>query len=214
MIPSTTLLTASDIQDRVTRGHVAHVIAESAQAELFAGVAGGYTRIAAGDPVAGWLSYGDYLSVSTDFVPDGPTAAGDPLFLYFTSGTTAKPKLVEHTHVSYPVGHLSTMYWIALQPGDVHLNLSSPGWAKHAWSNVFAPWNAEATVLILNTARFSGTRLLDTLTRCSVTSLCAPPTVWRMVTKEDLRAGPPPLREVLSAGEPLNPEVIEQVRRA
>jgi acetyl-CoA synthetase len=214
MIPSTTLLTASDIQDRVTRGHVAHVIAESAQAELFAGITGGYTRIAVGSPVAGWLSYGDYLSGSADFVPDGPTAASDPLFLYFTSGTTAKSKLVEHTHVSYPVGHLSTMYWIALQPGDVHLNLSSPGWAKHAWSNVFAPWNAEATVLILNSARFSAMRLLDTLTRCSVTSFCAPPTVWRMLIQEDLRAWRPPLREVLSAGEPLNPEVIEQVQQA
>jgi acetyl-CoA synthetase len=116
--------------------------------------------------------------------------------------------------VSYPVGHLSTMYWLGLQPGDVHLNISSPGWAKHAWSNVFAPWNAEATVLILNSARFSARRLLETLTRCSVTSLCAPPTVWRMVIQEDLQVWHPPLREVLSAGEPLNPEVIEQVRRA
>src|SRR6202043_3396463 len=186
MIPSTTLLTASDIQDRVTRGHVAHVIAESAQAELFAGVAGGYTRIAAGDPVAGWLSYGDYLSGSTDFVPDGPTAAGDPLFLYFTSGTTAKPKLVEHTHVSYPVGHLSTMYWIALQPGDVHLNLSSPGWAKHAWSNVFAPWNAGATVLVLGHERFSADALLAAIPACGVSTLCAPPTAWRMLVQSDL----------------------------
>jgi acetyl-CoA synthetase len=214
IIPSTTLLTASDIEDRVTRGHVAHVIAESAQAGQFTGVAGDYTRIAVGDPVEGWLPYDDFLSGGRGFLPDGPTAAGDPLFLYFTSGTTANPKLVEHTHVSYPVGHLSTMYWIALQPGDVHLNLSSPGWAKHAWSNVFAPWNAEATVLILNAARFSATRLLDTLTRCSVTSFCAPPTVWRMLIQEDLRAWRPPLREVLSAGEPLNPEVIEQVQQA
>jgi acetyl-CoA synthetase len=214
MIPSTTLLTPSDIADRLTRGHVAHVIAESAQTGQFSGVGGDYTRIAVGDPVDGWLTYDDFLGHTGDFVPDGPTAASDPLFLYFTSGTTAKPKLVEHTHVSYPVGHLSTMYWIALQPGDVHLNLSSPGWAKHAWSNVFAPWNAEATVLILNAARFSARRLLDTLTRCSVTSFCAPPTVWRMLIQEDLRAWQPPLREVLSAGEPLNPEVIEQVQRA
>jgi acetyl-CoA synthetase len=214
MIPSTTLLTSSDIADRVTRGHVAHVIAESAQAGHFTGVAGDYTRIAVGDPVDGWLAYDDFISGTRDFIPDGPTLASDPLFLYFTSGTTAKPKLVEHTHVSYPAGHLSTMYWIALQPGDVHLNLSSPGWAKHAWSNVFAPWNAEATVLILNAARFSATRLLDTLTRCSVTSFCAPPTVWRMLIQEDLRAWRPPLRELLSAGEPLNPEVIEQVQQA
>jgi acetyl-CoA synthetase len=214
MIPSTTLLMASDISDRVERGHVAHVIAESAQTGLFAGVAGTYTRIAVGDPVEGWLRYDDFTDAPQEFTPDGPTPATDPLFLYFTSGTTAKPKLVEHTHVSYPVGHLSTMYWVALQPGDVHLNISSPGWAKHAWSNVFAPWDAEATVLILNAARFSARRLLDTLTRCSVTTFCAPPTVWRMLIQEDLRAWKPPLREVLSAGEPLNPEVIEQVRRA
>jgi acetyl-CoA synthetase len=214
MIPSTTLLMPADIEDRIERGHVAHVIAESAQAGQFAQVAGDYTRIAVGGAVDGWLRYDDFMDGPDSFVPDGPTPASDPLFLYFTSGTTAKPKLVEHTHVSYPVGHLSTMYWLSLQPGDVHLNISSPGWAKHAWSNVFAPWNAEATVLILNTARFSARRLLDTLTRCSVTSLCAPPTVWRMLIQEDLRAWHPPLREVLSAGEPLNPEVIEQVRRA
>jgi acetyl-CoA synthetase len=214
IIPSTTLLTPSDIADRVVRGHVAHVIAESAQVENFANVAGDYSRIAVGEPVDGWLRYDDCSGVPAEFTPDGPTLASDPLFLYFTSGTTAKPKLVEHTHVSYPVGHLSTMYWIALQPGDVHLNVASPGWAKHAWSNIFAPWNAEATVLILNTARFSAKRLLDTLVRCSVTSLCAPPTVWRMVIQEDLRAWKPQVRELLSAGEPLNPEVIDQVRTA
>jgi acetyl-CoA synthetase len=214
IIPSTTLLTPSDITDRVERGHVAHVITESAQAPGFASVAGEHTRIAVGEPVEGWLRYDDFMVFPSEFTPDGQTPASDALFLYFTSGTTAKPKLVEHTHVSYPVGHLSTMYWIGAQPGDVHLNISSPGWAKHAWSNVFAPWNAEATVLILNTARFSAKRLLDTLTRCSVTSFCAPPTVWRMLIQEDLRAWQPPLREVLSAGEPLNPEVIEQVRAA
>ncbi|MHB8488045.1 MAG: AMP-binding protein [Candidatus Dormibacteria bacterium] len=214
MIPSTTLLTPADIADRIERGHVAHIIAESAQTALFAQMAGTFTRIAVGDAVEGWLRYDDFMAAGSTFVPDGPTPATDPLFLYFTSGTTAQPKLVEHTQVSYPVGHLSTMYWLGLRPGDVHLNISSPGWAKHAWSNVFAPWNAEATVLILNAARFSARRLLDTLTRCSVSSLCAPPTVWRMIIQEDLRAWHPPLREVLSAGEPLNPEVIEQVRRA
>ncbi|MFI5285566.1 MAG: AMP-binding protein [Candidatus Dormibacteria bacterium] len=214
MIPSSTLLTPADIADRVERGSVAHVIVESALTGQFGQIAGAFTRIAVGEPVEGWLNYDDYMTAGDTFVAEGPTRANDPLFLYFTSGTTAQPKLVEHTHVTYPIGHLSTMYWLALQPGDVHLNISSPGWAKHAWSNVFAPWNAEATVLILNAARFSARRLLDTLTRCSVTSLCAPPTVWRMVIQEDLRAWQPPLREVLSAGEPLNPEVIEQVRRA
>jgi acetyl-CoA synthetase len=214
MIPASTLLTPADIVDRVERGRVAHVIAESELADRFAGIDGAFTRIAVGDAVDGWLRYDDFLTAGSTFAADGPTRADDPLFLYFTSGTTAQPKLVEHTHASYPIGHLSTMYWLGLEPGDVHLNISSPGWAKHAWSNVFAPWNAEATVLILNSARFSARRLLDTLERCSVTSLCAPPTVWRMVIQEDLSAWRPPLREVVSAGEPLNPEVIEQVRRA
>ena len=214
MIPSSTLLTPADIADRVERGQVAHVIAESELTDRFANIAGSFTRIAVGDAVEAWMRYADFATAGNTFTPDGPTPAGDPLFLYFTSGTTAKPKLVEHTHASYPIGHLSTMYWLGLQPGDVHLNISSPGWAKHAWSNVFAPWNAEATVLILNAARFSAPRLLETLTRCAVTSLCAPPTVWRMLIQEDLSAWRPPLREVLSAGEPLNPEVIEQVRRA
>jgi acetyl-CoA synthetase len=187
MIPSSTLLTPADIADRVERGSVAHVIVESALTGQFGQIAGAFTRIAVGEPVEGWLGYDDYMTAGDAFTAEGPTRANDPLFLYFTSGTTAQPKLVEHTHVTYPIGHLSTMYWLALQPGDVHLNISSPGWAKHAWSNVFAPWNAEATVLILNAARFSARRLLDTLTRCSVTSLCAPPTVWRMVIQEDLR---------------------------
>ncbi len=143
------------------------------------------------------------------------TRANDPLLLYFTSGTTAQPKLVAHTQVSYPVGHLSTMFWIGIQPGDVHLNISSPGWAKHAWSNVYAPWNAGATVLVLNYTRFSAPALLGALRDCGVTTFCAPPTVWRMLIQADLGATHiPTLRECVAAGEPLNPEVIEQVRKA
>ena len=147
--------------------------------------------------------------------PDGVTRASDPLLLYFTSGTTALPKLVAHTQVSYPVGHLSTMYWIGIQPGDVHLNLSSPGWAKHAWSNVFAPWNAGATILVLNYQRFSASALISALGGCRVSTFCAPPTVWRMLIQADLAAADTSaLRECVAAGEPLNPEVIEQVRKA
>ena len=98
--------------------------------------------------------------------PNGVTRADDPMLLYFTSGTTAKPKLVLHSHRSYPVGALTTMFWIGLKPGDIHLNISSPGWAKHAWSCFFAPWNAGATIFIANQARFEAKGLLDTLQRC------------------------------------------------
>ncbi|WP_163506809.1 AMP-binding protein [Fodinicola acaciae] len=213
LIPATTLLGPADLRDRVDRGGARHVVVGSADAAKFADVAGDYTKIAVGAAVDGWLSYADAYDAPADFTPDGPTRASDPLLLYFTSGTTAKPKLVEHTHVSYPVGHLSTMFWIGLKPGDVHLNISSPGWAKHAWSNVFAPWIAEATVLIYNYKRFDAAALFDQLVRCNVASFCAPPTVWRMLIQADLSTVKVPLREVVGAGEPLNPEVIEQVRQ-
>jgi acetyl-CoA synthetase len=106
------------------------------------------------------------------------------------------------------------MYWLGLQPGDIHLNVSSPGWAKHAWSSVFAPWNAGATVLAVNQPRFEAKSLLNAMTRCGVTTFCAPPTVWRRLIQEDLAGYKGALREVCGSGEPLNPEVIEQVRAA
>ncbi|WP_043458035.1 AMP-binding protein [Azohydromonas australica] len=216
VIPATALLTPDDLRDRLERGNVRHVVAGSALSAKFEGLADGCTRLCVGAAQPGWLDFALSQEESAHFEPDGPTAANDPLLLYFTSGTTSKPKLVLHTHQSYPVGHLSTMYWIGLQPGDVHLNISSPGWAKHAWSCFFAPWNAGACVFIHNVARFSASALLGVLERHGVTTLCAPPTVWRMVIQEDMAAwrGRLKLREVIGAGEPLNPEIIEQVREA
>ncbi len=216
IIPASTLLTPDDLQDRVHRGHVRHVIARGEDAAKFAEVHGDWTRIAVGDALEGWLDYGDSLEHLESFTPEVPTRADETMLLYFTSGTTAQPKLVEHTHASYPIGHLTTMYWIGLQPGDVHLNISSPGWAKHAWSNVFAPLNAEATILIVNQPRFDAVGLMEAMERCGATTFCAPPTVWRMLVQADLGAfrGRIPLREVVGAGEPLNPEVIDQVERA
>src|SRR5512139_4319651 len=214
VIPATTLLAAADLQDRIDRGGARHVVVGSADTGKFDAVTGDYTRIAIGDPVEGWHSYGDSAAADEAYTADWPTRADDPLLLYFTSGTTAQPKLVQHTHASYPVGHLSTMYWIGLEPGDVHLNISSPGWAKHAWSNVFAPWNAEATVFLYNYSRFDPVALMEQLDRCGITSFCAPPTVWRMLIQADLTTLRTPPRKVVGAGEPLNPEVIEQVRRA
>jgi acetyl-CoA synthetase len=224
IIPASTLLGPEDLADRIDRGDVRHVVTEHGYAAKFAGLPGDWTRIlvepdppplAPSAETAGWHGYVAAFDEPEAFTPDGPTMASDPLLLYFTSGTTAQPKLVEHTQVSYPVGHLSTVYWIGLQPGDVHLNISSPGWAKHAWSNVFAPWNAEATTLILGHERFSAEVLLRALGEQGVTTFCAPPTVWRMLLQSDLAAADvTALRECVAAGEPLNPEVIEQVRRA
>jgi acetyl-CoA synthetase len=214
MIPATTLLEHEDLRDRLERGRVKAIVTDAGLAGRFAGLAGAPLRIAVGRSVEDWVAYDRWRTAPGEFVAQAPTRADDLLLVYFTSGTTARPKLVAHTHVSYPVGHLSTMYWLGLQPGDVHLNLSSPGWAKHAWSSFFAPWNAQATILAYHYERFDARALLEQLVRCRVTSFCAPPTVWRMLIQSELRAWRVSLRELASAGEPLNPEVIAQVRDA
>jgi acetyl-CoA synthetase len=214
IIPAAPILTPDDLRDRLDRGEVRHVIAASAQTPKFESLGGNYTRVVTDGFVPGWHSLDDAARHPDTFEADAPTSASDPLFLYFTSGTTAKPKLVQHSHSTYPVGHLSTMYWIGLRPGDLHWNISSPGWAKHAWSCVFAPWNAGATVFAFNQARFKAREALQAMVRYGVTTLCAPPTVWRLLIQEKLDQYPVRLREVASAGEPLNPEVIDRVRSA
>ena len=212
VVPATTLLTADDLAERVARARVRFVIAGASDVTKLGTVT--VPRITVGGVAAGCIAYETLLDASATFVPDTVTRADDPMLLYFTSGTTAKPKLVLHSHRSYPCGSLSTMYWLGLQPGDVHLNVSSPGWAKHAWSCFFAPWAAGATVFMHNQPRFNARDLLDAIVAGGVTTLCAPPTVWRMLIQEDLAAWRTSLREVTGAGEPLNPEVIDRVRRA
>lgn len=214
VIPATTLLTRVDLVDRIERGKVRHAVIGAAHTAKFDDVPGDFGRIVVGASQAGWHSFDDADAAAAEFTPDGVTGSSDPLLLYFTSGTTSKPKLVEHSHQSYPVGHLSTMYWIGLQPGDRHMNISSPGWAKHAWSCFFAPWNAGACVFLYNYQRFEAKALLDVLVKYEISTLCAPPTVWRMLIQSDLAACKTKLRELIGAGEPLNPEVIEQVKKA
>ncbi len=213
VIPASTLLTPTDLKDRFERGRVRHLIANGADAAKFAGLDSTVTRIALGHAPAGWHDYDGLLRGNAHFVPEGETRATDPMLLYFTSGTTSRPKLVEHSHQSYPVGHLITLYWLGLRPGDVHLNISSPGWAKHAYSCFFAPWNAGATVFIANQPRFNARSMLDAIAQNNVTTICAPPTVWRMFVQEDMVSWTTSLREVCSAGEPLNPEIIEHVQK-
>ncbi|NCE88440.1 AMP-binding protein [Pseudomonas sp. Q1] len=216
VIPATALLNPDDLRDRIERGQVRHLVVGQAHISKFTGLADGCNRICVGSPPSGWVAHSAAFEYPEAFQADGSTQAIDPMLLYFTSGTTSKPKMVLHSHQSYPVGHLSTMYWIGLQPGDLHLNISSPGWAKHAWSCLFAPWNAGACIFIHNVARFSAPALLGALERYGVTSLCAPPTVWRMLIQEDLASYKPRLnlRELVGAGEPLNPEIIEQIQLA
>ncbi|HET6699450.1 MAG TPA: AMP-binding protein, partial [Nocardioidaceae bacterium] len=204
IMPTTTAVGPSDLVDRIERGGARHVIVNPADAGKFDQVPGDYTRIAVGAG-EGWADLHGAYDLGEVRLDHPGTAPQDRLLLYFTSGTTSRPKLVEHTQVSYPVGHLTTMYWLGIGPGDVHLNISSPGWAKHAWSCFFAPWIAEATIFVYNYARFDPAALLAQLRDKQVTSFCAPPTVWRMLINADLSGGPGTLREVIGAGEPLNP---------
>lgn len=221
VIPATPLLSGAELADRMARGKVRWVITNAHGrariAELPPESTAGVGLILAGTDVAppeGWIDYRDSHAAPDVFVPTQACGVADPLLEYFTSGTTAQPKLVRHTRQSYPVGHLSTMYWLGVRPGDVHWTVSSPGWAKHAWSCFFAPFNAQACVFIYNYTRFNGPKVLDVLVTRGVNTFCAPPTVWRMLIQEDLERWPVVLREAISAGEPLNPEVIEQVRAA
>ena len=221
VIPATPLLSGADLADRLARGKVrfAHTNATGmarlnelpSEARLGIGLIGVGPAASLPD---GWTAYSGSQQSSKEFKSAQILGVEEPLLEYFTSGTTAKPKLVRHSRQSYPVGHLTSLYWLGLKPGDIHWTISSPGWAKHAWSCFFAPLNAQACVFIYNYSRFNGPAILDVLVREGVQTLCAPPTVWRMLIQEDLKKWPVRLREAISAGEPLNPEVIEQVRVA
>jgi len=211
IMPTSSAISTDDLSDRLERGQARYVIAGVNCKEKFGSCAETYTRILVGGTAEGWIEYEQAYAEAKQLTLEHPPVGTDPFLLYFTSGTTATPKLVLHSQLSYPVGHLATMYWIGIKPGDLHWNISSPGWAKHAWSSFFAPWNAGACILATNDTRFSPSKTLERLGRFGVTTLCAPPTAWRMLIKEDLCKYAVKLREVASAGEPLNPEVVRKV---
>ncbi|WP_241965086.1 AMP-binding protein [Microbacterium telephonicum] len=213
-IPTTTLLSADDLAYRVAHSGARAIVAPAEVTGRADDVPAEVVRISVG-AASGWLDFADSTAAAEGFTPERPTRADDLNLLYFTSGTTsATPKLVRHTHVSYPVGHLSTLWWLGVRPGDVHMNISSPGWGKHAWSNFFSPFLAQATVFVYDYARFDAATLMRVMDAHRVTTFCAPPTVWRMLIQADLTQLTNPPRELLGAGEPLNPEVITRVREA
>ena len=201
VIPASTLLTPEDLRDRMARGTSATSSPIAAGAEKLRGIAGDFTRIWSAGARPGLAPLrGGLPRRPGPFIPHGRDAPSRPgAALLHLRAPPRKPKLVVHTHASYPVGHLSTMYWIGLREGDVHMNVSArrdgastPGPASSR------PFNAGATVFVFNYARFNARALLDALVRYQVTTFCAPPTVWRMLVLEDLAACKPALREALS----------------
>lgn len=156
----------------------------------------------------GWESINSILSESKEAEPAN-TKSDDNLFYFFTSGTTGMPKVVVHTHFGYPTGHLTTTSWIGLKRGDLHYNISQPGWAKFSWSSFFAAWNVGATILGYHIDRFNPKEQLQTIQDLKVNTFCSPPTSLRMLIQENLSTYKFSLRECVAAGEPLNPEIIE-----
>lgn len=156
----------------------------------------------------GWEPIDRILAESTE-ATGARTKSDDDLFYFFTSGTTGMPKVVVHSHFGYPTGHLTTSSWIGLKRGDLHYNISQPGWAKFSWSSFFAPWNVGASILGYHIDRFVPQEQLQTMQDLEVNTFCSPPTSLRMLIQEDLSSYKFALRECVAAGEPLNPEIIE-----
>ncbi|WP_118950043.1 acyl-CoA synthetase [Taibaiella helva] len=214
MIPAATILGVQDIVYRFGKLMPKVVIADAAnapkidEAEKLSGQQVVVKLIAEGTR-PGWYSLEDVARESIE-AEAAPTLADDPLFLFFTSGTTGMPKVVTHTQLSYPFGHLTTASWIGLRQDDIHYNISQPGWAKFAWSSVFAPWSIGAAIFAYHQeGRFNARDTLAMIEQHGITTFCAPPTVLRMLILEDLKAYRFRFRECVAAGEPLNPEVIE-----
>jgi acetyl-CoA synthetase/medium-chain acyl-CoA synthetase len=221
VVPSAPTLTQKDLEYRISVAGVKGVITDSSNISKFAHVATGpgapkflgYVGHCL-DP-GRWVDMDEAFSESTR-APRTDTRSGDPAFYYFTSGTEGLPKMVVHTHASYPMGHRQTALWLGIEQGGLHWNISSPGWAKHAWSSVFAPWNVGAPTFSYGyEGGFNAPKHLRLISEFGVETLCAPPTIWRMFILEDLsKFNLSSLKGACSAGEPLNPEVIEKFRRA
>ncbi len=214
LIPAAGILSADDILYRFQKAAPKVIITDHANAEKMAQALAQYhaplkVKILLDGERTGWIPFSAITAEEIAAVP-AATHSSDDLFWFFTSGTTGLPKAVVHTQASYPLDHLTSAAWIGLKPGDKHYNISQPGWAKFAWSCVFAPLTMGATVFVYaSKGRFVAALQLKMISAHKVTTLCAPPTALRMLIQENLKDYTFCLRECVSAGEPLNAEVIK-----
>ncbi len=219
LMPGTTMLTGKDIRYRLELGRARAVVTTAEHVSKFevGAHADVIAWISADEAPAPWVRFRSQTVDGARAAEFPENASDDRMLVYFTSGTTGMPKMVPQTHASYGIGHVVTgKYWLDLGPDDIHFTLSDTGWAKCAWGKVFGPWSQGACSVVYDfRGRFDAKALLDLLGREKVSTFCAPPTAWRAIVLEDLKKWSlPALRHVISAGEPLNPEVIEAWKRA
>lgn len=218
LVPAAAILDANDLAYRFEKTMPKVIISDQDNAEKIdiAEKASGHkikVKLIADGTRDGWYTLSE-LDKQEKEAAGAETLADDTLFMFFTSGTTGMPKIVCHTQLSHPLGHLTTSSWLGIQNEDIHYNISQPGWAKFAWSSVFAPWSVGATIFAHHTTqRFDAKTTLSLIEKFKITTLCAPPTVYRLFIQEDLKAFNFHLKECVAAGEPLNPEVIEEWKR-
>ncbi|HCL81589.1 MAG TPA: acyl-CoA synthetase [Nitrospiraceae bacterium] len=214
-IPATTILTAKDIEYRLSAADIKAVIATEEDAPKVEEAVNNSSAKPFLISVGKREGVLDYIAArdNADAFEGERAFADEPALIYFTSGTTGPPKMVLHTHASYPLAHMVTgKYWLDLRPGDIHWNLSDTGWAKAAWSSLFGPWHMGATIFSFHKkGKFEPSAIMDVLQKYPVTTLCGPPTAYRMMVKE-IPAGRlhfKAVRHFVAAGEPLNREIIE-----
>jgi acyl-coenzyme A synthetase/AMP-(fatty) acid ligase len=219
-MPGTTLLTPKDVAYRIQSAEAAAVITDEEGALKVEQVVNECPtlrlKILLGAEREGWVNYTRVVASAMTDLRREPTRADEPMMIYFTSGTVGYPKMVLHTHTSYPIGHVVTgKYWLDLKPTDLHWNLSDTGWAKAAYSNLFGPWSMGAAMFTFDgRGRFDARQTLELLERYPISTFCAPPTAYRLLVLENLsRYHLSALRHCIGAGEPLNPEVIEAWQR-
>ncbi|KAL8175466.1 UNVERIFIED_CONTAM: Acyl-coenzyme A synthetase acsm3, mitochondrial, partial [Gekko kuhli] len=220
LIPGTTQLTARDILHRLQASQAKCVITDGVLAPAVDSVASkcpslAFKLMVSRDHRDGWLNFCDLLNLAPADHKCVATKSCEPMAIYFTSGTTGAPKMAEHSHSSQGMGlALNGRYWLDLTPKDLIWNTSDTGWAKSAWSSVFAPWSQGAGVFVHSMPRFEPRPVLETLSRFPITTFCSAPTAYRMLIHHNLSSyNFHSLKHCVSAGEPMNPEVMEDWKR-